>query len=132
MLLWRVSCSLMIYKKTNVLVLIDHRLTASRSGWLWLSITICQHSHLDLALSNFWWHKLNIPTSHSNNEQSCYQTTHSKQTDLGKCITMNKEVTHLLDVFNNFSVFFFNQLPFTSLWHFCLKKKLLYCNQHSS
>lgn len=36
---------------------------------------------------------------------------------------MNKEVTHLLDVFNNFSVFFFNQLPFTSLHHFCLKQK---------
>lgn len=36
---------------------------------------------------------------------------------------MKKEVNHLLDVFNNFSVIFFNQLPFIRPCHFCLKQK---------
>lgn len=99
MLLYKVSCSLFICKKTNVFVLIDHRLTASRSAWLWLSTPICQHSSLNLALSSLWWHTLNIPMSHSNHEQSYHQPTHSKQTDSGKRRTMNEDVAHLLDVF---------------------------------
>lgn len=46
---------------------------------------------------------------------------------------MKKEVNHLLDVFNNFSVIFFNQLPFYQPLSLLSEAKgLLFCNQHGS